>query len=619
MSSRERALSIQLDGAGYDIIGSTSTTVRMVEQTTGEEKSVSTAALADALAVPAGTSPRVFDHLDERVVSEVVTLADDLDEVLTGVGRNNTARPEYDTATTTQETRVTRKLRELTATGRGMSRATFFRKLTAYRSEGIVGLIDGRALRQQGPLDRVDDRILTELLSEMAAQSHISTGTKARITLRTRAQVRKLYGDIPTPSNATFYRLIDCLDAGRHTTGSARTRRSLAERPDRTFAKNVPLFPGSEVQIDSTPLDVFVRTPDGKTVRPVLTIMVDVCSRSILASTLRLKATKAVDHVLLLAQSLVPRTSRPSRAPFRELVQRAHPGISLIPAEEYEVLAQAHPYIYPRRVMQDNGRDYLSTTFRAACEKFGLDVTLSPPHTPTSKPHVERMFGSINHLFVQHLPGYTGRGVEFRGAAPEKEELLTVEALRELFEDWVLRDWQNRPHSELRDRLHPTRLRTPNQVASEAAYTAAQLRLPLSRNDYISLLDTRWRVITSTGIQIDNRRYDSELLHPLRNSRSAHKRHGGKWEVKVDPYAPGCVWVVTREGEFIECRERGADVYEYEPQFDDAPPAAAEYRELNARADAELTGTALPAPVVVPQVVPDDPEDDDDEYELPDF
>jgi len=34
------------------------------------------------------------------------------------------------------------------------------------------------------------------------------------------------------PSRATFYRLVAALSAGKHTVGSARTRRSLAKQPE---------------------------------------------------------------------------------------------------------------------------------------------------------------------------------------------------------------------------------------------------------------------------------------------------------------------------------------------------------------------------------------------------
>ncbi|HEY6793878.1 MAG TPA: hypothetical protein VI248_04260 [Kineosporiaceae bacterium] len=54
------------------------------------------------------------------------------------------------------------------------------------------------------------------------------------------------------------YRLFDKVSAGRHTTGSASTRRSLAARPDGMFAGRTVTAPGEVMEIDSTPLDVMV-------------------------------------------------------------------------------------------------------------------------------------------------------------------------------------------------------------------------------------------------------------------------------------------------------------------------------------------------------------------------
>ena len=44
-------------------------------------------------------------------------------------------------------------------------------------------------------------------------------------------------GVVAMPARATFYRLFDRLTQGRHTTGSARTRQSLANRPDGPFGQ----------------------------------------------------------------------------------------------------------------------------------------------------------------------------------------------------------------------------------------------------------------------------------------------------------------------------------------------------------------------------------------------
>jgi hypothetical protein len=116
---------------------------------------------------------------------------------------------------------------------------------------------------------------------------------------------------VPIPSPATFYRLVDALAVGRHTFGSATTRRSTANRPSGTFTPTFAARPGEHVQIDTTPLDVVVIFDDGLTGRPELTIAVDVATRTICAAVLRPENTKAVDASLLLARMLVPEPIRP--------------------------------------------------------------------------------------------------------------------------------------------------------------------------------------------------------------------------------------------------------------------------------------------------------------------
>ena len=65
------------------------------------------------------------------------------------------------------------------------------------------------------------------------------------------------------PSDRTLYRLFGTLAHGRHATGSASTRRSLAGRPQGMFGSLPVAAPGEVVQIDSTPLDVLVLLDDG--------------------------------------------------------------------------------------------------------------------------------------------------------------------------------------------------------------------------------------------------------------------------------------------------------------------------------------------------------------------
>lgn len=516
--------------------------------------------------VGVGTSPscepRTFDRLTSSDSTRTMQWVSHIQELVTGCQPGQLSpQLRYDPSCTTLNERVSSKTAELKALGFSASRATIMRKIKAYREQGMAGVIDRRIIRHDGPLDHLNEDVRDALCTVIAAQTFRSTGTKSRLIIETHAELLRRFGsDAPAlPATSSMYRYIDALTQGKHTTGSAKTRRSLANRPSRAFGYTARTLPGAEVQVDSTPMDILVLTPSGKVERPTLTIMLDVATRSLLASTIRLEATKGIDHVLLLAQALTPAANRPDSTAYRRMIQDTTPQAVFLDAGERSALEMTRPFIYPRRIMMDNGRDYVSNVFLAAAEKFGIDVTFSAPRTPTDKAHVERMFSSINSLFTQRLPGYLGRSPEFRGEEVEKENLLSVHALYELFDDWTLNVWQNRPHDGLRDRVEPSVRLSPNQVYASASELTSTLHLPLSPDLYVSLLPSAYRTIKSTGVAYRSRIYDSAELNALRNTKSKDPGKKGKWEVKVDPYRPLVVWVRSPKDAWIECRARDTD------------------------------------------------------------
>ncbi|WP_167738006.1 Mu transposase C-terminal domain-containing protein [Cryobacterium sp. MDB2-10] len=622
---------IQLDDGEYTVLEQRSGLIKLRSSTSGAFTTMHLAELAQRVIGMEPTSiadGRLLDALSATQQQHTLDLADHLREIITGEHPHvSRPRPQFDPANTTQEQRVQAKLAELEATPYRMARSTLMAKLSAFKKAGETSLIDGRALKGKHSAAQDRQQVIEALCNVIQGQHQVSSGTAERLIRLTQVELNLQHGADapPLPSQRTMYRLIGEYARNKHTTGSAKTRRSLADRPDRPFSKHVQLLPGAEVQLDSTPLDVLVKVPNSRAQRPTLTIMIDVASRSILAYSFRLVAAKSVDHVGLIAQALTPIQNQPDRSKFRDMVQQQNPGCTLLGSEELSRLAHHRPWVYPRVLVIDNGKDFKSTPTIRAAEVFGMRVIFSPPRTPTTKSIVERMFKTINTMFTQHLvDGYLGRSVEFRGYDIDKStNLLDIYAVQELFHDWVLNVWQNRPHESLRDPLHPEVHFSPNQMAAAAAATVGTINIPLSPDQYLDLLPTVKRALTSTGFRHANHFYDSPKLHQFRGRETAMVLHH-------DPYNPSAVWAKAPDGTFIECTIRDWNARN-SPFFAEFQPDGTEVAEaedrLAQRAEvafvgATLAGTPLhhiATPTYSAPLPEDFDTDDDDAEELSEF
>ncbi|MFG2875055.1 integrase [Streptomyces sp. NPDC048337] len=461
-------------------------------------------------------------------------------------------RSEYDPATRTLAQRETAKAAELSAeTGRAVSVHTVRWRRRRYQRSGVLGMVDGRQSPRRTVGGQVDPRVVEVLRQLMGEASNGSTRTVSYYFVQVGLAVRKLEGSpVTMPSRATFYRLFDRLEAGRHTTGSARTRRSLANQPDGVFDKVTVCRPGELMEIDSTPFDVLVRLDNGEVDRVELTGLVDIATRTIAAAVLQ-PTTKSVDAALLLARAVTPAPMRPGWPQALRMEYSALPYQRLLSVDERLRHAAAVPLIIPEAIVVDGGKAFLSKNFHAACNAFGTEVIHAPPRTPTHKPHIERTLGSAASLFAQFLTGYTGRSAEHRGRKVEDEPLWSMHQLQELLQEWITL-WQNRPHDSLRDPLAPGRTFTPNEKYAALVETAGYLPLPLTAEDYLELLPTRWQAVNSYGIKISHRIYDCDELVALRRQKSGIAEHKNHWEVRHDPYDIRLVWLRDHhEGHWI--------------------------------------------------------------------
>jgi putative transposase len=482
----------------------------------------------------------------ERHVVEVVT------GLPPGAEPGAVPRPEYDPSLYTLAERDLAKALET-----GVSARTVRVRRARYARHGVWGLVDQRAVREWEATGRADARLVAAIREAIAAETTTSTGTRSRLIRRVVKALEEAYGPgaVPLPGKTTFYKLIDTLSEGRHTFGSAVTRRQLANRPAGPFTPTMAWRPGEQVQIDSTPLDVMVLVDGGATVRADLTIAVDVATRTICAAMLRPVGTKAVDAALLLARMLVPEPMRPGWAGALAM------SASTLPHEQLSVVdarmrgAAAKPVIVPDTIVIDGGRVFISDTFIRACARLGVSVQRSRPRTPTDKAIAEATFSAINTLWCQHLPGYTGYNTTRRGPGAEAEAAWSLTELQDLLDEWLVAGWQHRPHDSLRDPYLPKKALSPNEAYAAHVAACGYLPIALSGEDYLELLPVAWRAINDYGIRIEYRTYDTDhrahgrdLLAPYRRQNSGIAAKRGLWEVHYDPYDLSQVHVRTRDG-----------------------------------------------------------------------
>jgi putative transposase len=546
---------VQFAGRAHTVVGLEGTLVRLAD----EAGTVSVVALPHLLAssgfevlagggrVPlAAALPPA--GVPELAVDKAVWWERHVVEVLTGLPPeaepDERPRAGYDPAVFSLAQREETKAAELAALGvKDASARTVRRKRQRYQARGLAGLVDGRTDRAEMPLARADDRVVDALRAAVAEAVDGSSRTGEYLRWRTGEILAERHGEaVAMPSRSAFYRLFAVVAAGQHTTGSARTRRSLANRPDRPFGQVTAARPGELMQIDSTPLDVAVRLADGVVGRVELTGMVDLATRSITAAVLR-PSTKAVDASLLLARACTPEPMRPGWPEALAMSRSVLPWRHLLAVDERLAHAAAMPVIVPETIVCDRGMAFLSRTFRASCQALGISLQPAHPRTPTDKPHIERTLESVSTVFCQFVAGYLGRSVETRGADVTAGPLWSMPELQDLLDEWLVAVWQNRPHDGLRDPAAPGRAFTPNEKYAALVATAGYVPVALTGDDYIELLPATWRAINAYGVKISRRVYDCDQLDGLRQQPSGVAAKRNLWEIHHDPYDVTRIWV----------------------------------------------------------------------------
>jgi Helix-turn-helix domain len=118
--------------------------------------------------------------------------------------------------------------------------------VAAYREAGEAGLVDDR--HRRGLRSSVDPRWDAALGAELVAGVRASTPTRGAVLMRVAARLEGEHGPsvVPIPSKSTAYRRLAQLSKGTNAvSGSAKARRSIAERPKGVYGGCGPPAPAS--------------------------------------------------------------------------------------------------------------------------------------------------------------------------------------------------------------------------------------------------------------------------------------------------------------------------------------------------------------------------------------
>ena len=340
------------------------------------------------------------------------------------------------------------------AAAAGRSPRTVTRWLSDYRARGLVGLAPTPRS------DRGQRRIRPELVTVIEA----------------------LYLHRPAPSVATVYRTVGQVAARQGWAApSYETVRGvlralgdpllvLAQQGTKAYQQAYDLLyrresdrPNGMWQADHTELDILLQGPDRAPLRPWLSVILDDHSRAVPGYALNLSAPSALQTALALRQAIWTKADPAWRVC----------GI-------------------PEILYSDHGPDFTSHHLEQVCADLHIQLIHSTAGKPRGRGKIERLFRSVNQLFLPGLPGHLVAGVQ--ASAPS----LTLGELDELLHAFIVADYNHHPHGETG---------VPPQQRWEAGGFLPQLPERIEDLDLLLLTVPVPRVVHRDGIRFQNMRY----------------------------------------------------------------------------------------------------------------
>jgi len=482
-----------------------------------------------------------FDALPKKVQEEARTLQGHMREMVTGYWsgqssdvRRNEPKHKFDPERTTLSARVQTKAEEL-----GLKERRMWALYTAYRNQGVYGLVNKKTIPYAAPLANVHPDLLQGIRDVARNNAGKSTAslTKLRRDVTKHLQKQIAAGTLHIPSPNTFNTIARTVLKGTGYLRSTRESRSVAVRPKRVYRPVVATRAGEFVQLDASRWEVLAYdSVTRKLVRYRLLLAIDLRTRSILAWRFLEYEPGGIDASLLLYDLLRPLAMNPewpagSRYPYIGIPENI--VVELFEEEPGTQLAGL-PTIRPETIVVDNGRIFTGKLFRDVCEMLGINLYYAAINSPTDKPEVERVFRTAREQLFENYPGYVSYTTDKRGKDAEQDAYLFRPEVDRDFGEWAT-IYQRTPHTELHHPEVPTEFFSPNDLLDIDIAAAGYFHVPIQHDIFYLLLKTEWRMIHHYGVEINGLLYSHPELVSLYNQKSGYEDKDGLWPFKVDP------------------------------------------------------------------------------------
>jgi putative transposase len=435
-------------------------------------------------------------------------------EVLTGyqsgtaeVARAGEPRAEY------APDRPVRARQVAKAAELAVSERTVRRWVRAYNEAGEAGLLDERRLTGRG--STVDPRwedACRQVLAEHIAASTPTAGAVLRLVGQ-RLDEQYGAGEVPVPSMATAYRHLAAMTKGTNALrGSAKARRSIADRPKGVYGRLRATRPGEYVILDTQSLDVFAMEPVTCRWLPAqLTVAQDLFTRCIIGLRVTAVSTKAVDVAGVLHQSVL---AQPAPEALADEACWPYHGVPQQVVFTEHLPAASGPVYAPETLVVDHGKAFLSAHVISVCTRLGISIQPAQPRKPTDKPTVERFFKTLREGLIQYLPAYKGPDLFSRGEGVESAAFFYLHELEDVIREWVALVYHRDKHDGLVVPQWPHLELSPNEMYEIGVARAGRLRIPASPDLAYDFLSTVPRTIQHYGVEVNGLRYNGSGLNP---------------------------------------------------------------------------------------------------------